>query len=353
MNWITVVSYSGISSVPYDLDFPCVDTGYFSYDNNGMRFKKSFDGGYTWLDTQNTGPDNMCFINGQKGYGFNGSFFKRFENDSFYVAATLPYYLYNPIVAFTENKIGYSIFSDTYSGARRKVIRTLDDGNNWSLTLSDSLEVFYDIQVPSDSVCYISCTEGKIYKTENAGFSWTLINTGVNYTLKSMSFIDESTGWVITNNASLYKTTNGGISWEQQTLPIDNMYLTLKQIKMLDEFTGYIHGLDYLPPFGLYDIIFKTENGGVLNVYEKEGVNFELFPNPILKGKSITISLPKSENQVNIQLFSNSGKLVLEKTISNNINSNFQLPLHKIEVGIYYLKLNTENRTFTRKMVIQ
>ena len=74
--------------------------------------------------------------------------------------------------------------------------------------------------------------------------------------------------------------------------------------------------------------------------------NFSIFPNPIINGKlSITT---KSDSPKNITIFDLLGKKVFsEQVITNEIN------IANLKTGIYTLKVEQDNKTFAKKIIIK
>lgn len=78
--------------------------------------------------------------------------------------------------------------------------------------------------------------------------------------------------------------------------------------------------------------------------------NISVYPNPVLNSKQITIKIKnKMINKINF--FTITGKEVITKTAY--MQNEITLDLQDIPSGIYILKLTTENKTETKKIVIQ
>ncbi len=348
VSWSILINYLDYSYLAYDLEFPNVDTGFFCYNFNSTNtVVRSFNGGVTWEIIQNNGPVNMFFIHGIKGYGINGKQTMRYVNDYFYVTDTLPYDVnaYNSKLYFTDNQIGYIIFAEPFSQHRRKLLRTLDDGNNWDLVLSDSTESFLDLCAPSDSVCFVSGASGKIYKTIDIGNSWTIINTNISSPVISMSFTDPLTGWVISHNNMVYRTNDGGLSWSSQILPHEAY--ELRKIKMIDDQTGYIHGVTW--GSGLHEIILKTENGGLSNIINNpvELNHIDIFPNPFIN--KLKIKPVQIVELVSAEIYNITGEKLFE--INFYSRNPGEIDLSHLNSGIYILIISNNDFIQTERIV--
>lgn len=90
---------------------------------------------------------------------------------------------------------------------------------------------------------------------------------------------------------------------------------------------------------------------GMDDLDSNQGIS--VFPNPVNSSESISILCPEIDGMVSIKLFSNSGKLILEKSMENQSNSIIQLVLPEVETGIYYLHLNSDVERMTKKVIIK
>ena len=178
--------------------------------------------------------------------------------------------------------IGYRIYSIGYNQPRRYLMKTLDDGENWEIVLDNDERIFNDIVVPSDSICYLACDSGVIYKSTDIGETWSVINLNTSADVRSISFLDDLNGYALCANKLVYKTDDGGNSWLTQTLPLPASWLAgVYSIKMINENVGYIYGYIY---FSIEKslILLKTENGGFTGLAEenKNKNILKAYPNP-------------------------------------------------------------------------
>ena len=83
-------------------------------------------------------------------------------------------------------------------------------------------------------------------------------------------------------------------------------------------------------------------------VKTEQEFNFNLYPNPV--SEKLTIDHPSS-GKVTVQLISAYGKLVLVQDFITG--SKIELNLAPLAPGIYMVKLNSEGKTESKKIVVQ
>jgi hypothetical protein len=82
------------------------------------------------------------------------------------------------------------------------------------------------------------------------------------------------------------------------------------------------------------------------------GFDFDIFPNPGKKLANIIIH-GKNEGDLKIEVFSNSGKLIQNTTLTDyNENSIYLLDIQNLENGIYLVRLGTSSTLITKKLII-
>ena len=93
------------------------------------------------------------------------------------------------------------------------------------------------------------------------------------------------------------------------------------------------------------DILQESYNE-FLSLENFNNENIRLIPNPLEKGQLLNIN-SVNQNNKNIQIFDISGKLVLNK----NINVS-KLDVSVLESGTYIIKVKSENKILTKKLII-
>ncbi len=96
-------------------------------------------------------------------------------------------------------------------------------------------------------------------------------------------------------------------------------------------------------------VAFATLNvGGVLGINEARLLNFSMFPNPS-DGKVI-LQLPSGTNQAKVNMYDYLGKSLIKKTISSSDNT---IDISNLSSGIYFIRVETDTKIGTKKLVIR
>jgi len=326
-NWTNIISNSDYSLSSYDLAFPVRDTGFFSYNYYAHSYLvRTINGGSSWTSISNSGPINLFFINARKGYGIKGNIIYRYESDSIKHVDSIPYKFYSPKLFFTPNKIGYAIYSKvTVNPICNHIIKSIDDGDSWNALTIDTTHNFIDLFFPSDTVGYLLCDSGRIYKTINGGQTWSVLNTGYIY-LNSLYFTDNNKGFVV-GYSGILRTDDGGDIWQNQTLSNVSPFY----IKMINDTVGYITATSSSGSNN-YTLVLKTTNAGLLtnlgNQFQYPPIN--IYPNPTSSFLTIDL-LQKSEIEI----------IDLEEKILERFNSTDKITtidLSELSKGIYIIK---------------
>ena len=345
--WTNIIDFDGYSYLAYQLCFPDRDTGYFTYNFMSEReMQKTTDGGLNWTNITYNGLAAIYFINGSTGYGFRDNVLIRYDHDSLLTIDTLNLINQYPMqLCFTKNHIGYLICSNL-PATQWTLLRTLDDGQNWSTSLTDST-TFIDFCAPSDSVCYVACDSGVVFKTKDAGNSWTKINLGTSDNINSVSFINADTGFALSFTGKVYKTVTGGASWKMTQIPGD---MVTDLIKMITDSVAYIQAVSNYNQYAYY-IILKTTTGGDLGSEEikQDNCNIKLIPNPTKDKCKVQCA---ECNIKNIQIFNLTGEKVYDADFSSgtgdSVEVSFDLP-----AGVYFVKVTDENGMSVQKLVVE
>lgn len=158
--------------------------------------------------------------------------------------------------------------------------------------------------------------------------------------------------WTVTDdinfNAFEVQRTNDLISWEKLGLiPFQHN-------------TPTYHFTDLLPWLGYnyYRLVFLDVDGRNLNseviVVENEGVKpgieFQLFPNPVIDGfLNFQLQVPATD-QLFYQLMDATGAFVLKGQMSD---SGMKLDVQNLSDGVYFFTLKSPKGMFTQKLILQ
>lgn len=134
---------------------------------------------------------------------------------------------------------GRRVSNSIYKGV---VLKTVNNGANWTLSIPDStVNLLGNIFFINSNTGWIGLDLGQIMKTINGGANWTKYQaapTG-NPSLYRVFFINENTGWCgggASGSGAIYKTVNGGINW---TGPYSTLSF-VNSIYFMDANTGFI-----------------------------------------------------------------------------------------------------------------
>ena len=382
-NWTditkTVNNHSGIAKV----NFVNQNTGWIL--SNG-KLLKSTDGGSQWKKIDSTSNyTGMKFIDGNTGICISDNFFVHTTNSGqSFIAHTYSGYSFKS--AFMPSQNTWYVFG--YNGAFEDIIlKTTDAGLNWvsinrpekhtdyiyfvNETTGFSLGWFYiskttnsgtnwihtSLSPGADLIYFYNSSTGwrvndeNIYKTTDNGTNWQLQFSKPNYQHFSITFTNALTGWVTSqtiNGGRLLKTTNGGINWFN-----DISYYTpsIYDVSFINENTGWVVGNGSL--------ILKTTTGGTIGIQQISTTvpdKFYLeqnYPNPFNPATVISFQLPAA-GFVKLKIFD-----LLGREVANLVNENLSAGSYKYDFnasaltsGIYFYKLETQNFSETRKMVL-
>lgn len=219
----------------------------------------------------------------------------------------LPLFLILPFISFAQSFTlkqlvtgkntsmrGLSVLSDSVawvSGSNGHVGKTLDGGKTWEWMQPKGYEKldFRDIEA-FDKLKAIVVNAGSpayILKTVDGGKNWTEVykNTDSAIFLDGMAFWDHQQGIIfgdpIKNKMQLLKTTDGGISWQ-------DISSNLKKELKVGEAGFAASGTTITTGAG--GKVWVATGGAVANIYYSAnyGHTWKVYPCPIIQGESST-----------------------------------------------------------------
>ena len=228
--------------------------------------------------------------------------------------------------------------------------RTTNSGVNWGRisnnlnSLGGGINNFYFKDTTNG---IISRQTKYINTTTNGGFNWSSIyqsNAGNDLTMGSKNI-----GWVSLNSDSIIKTTDFFQTYGKQKIPANGF--------------GRIFAVDTSIVYAVRSIssIYKTTNGGgeiVVSIPNNSQTldNYFLsqnYPNPFNPNTVISYQLSVA-GFITLKVYDTKGKevttLINQKQNAGNYSINFNGS--NLPSGIYFYKLETENFTETKKMVL-
>jgi photosystem II stability/assembly factor-like uncharacterized protein len=258
-------------------------------------------------------------------------------------------------VQLADNTTGYAILTNSGNAA---IVKTTNSGQTWSVIKTDNTQStaaytalsFVDAQNGYVAAFNFNNTPNKfsLLKTTDGGTSWTTINfpsglpgnIGITQ-INALHFNDMLHGWAAgggTESFIMY-TEDGGSTWTMQDLGTTVSWYTMN---FTDALTGYAAGWQ--------GSIVKTTKGGLgMHEIQSEGKNeLILYPNPARQ--SVVILLPYlNMAMAELKVFDMMGKEVYSGLLTT---SEVNLSLISFPNGIYFIRVATGNRIFTKKLIV-
>jgi len=237
------------------------------------------------------------------------------------------------------------------------VIHTVDGGINWEpLTISNNKLL--------SSVCFVDSLSGwstgynysddysLIFHTLDGGITWQQQGDTLDVWLNDITFVDPLNGWAVGDSGTILHTSNGGMDWEiQESGTLAQLYT----ISFVDNNLGWICGDS--------GTILHTNNGGIITAirkspslyYSKKNCNYiKIYPNPVRTNAAIEFFLSETDH-IMLSIFDITGKklqiIYSEKLGKGNHTINWNAEAMK--GGIYFIRLETGNKTISRKLLIK
>lgn len=102
--------------------------------------------------------------------------------------------------------------------------------------------------------------------------------------------------------------------------------------------------LNYLGNDTIVDTLISRKPTFIQNQKKNDMI---IYPNP--STGLINIKLPKNESNINVKIYDNDGKCLLRKFYPNTENVIINEPFSS---GVYFIKINFENVTYSNKLII-
>jgi hypothetical protein len=251
-------------------------------------------------------------------------------------------------VHFTDQSTGTAVGGTQTDTAT--IIRTTNGGVNWTVQNPHTTFLLRGVYFTNTLNGFAVGNNGTILRTTDGGDNWTVFQSNISgLLLRDIYFINSLTGFIAGSGGKVLKTTNGGTTWDSLPSGINK---DLQAVFFLNENFGTSVGFD--------GSIIHTNSGGVITtIHSSEMENpgkFSLsqnYPNPFNPNTVISYSL-SGNHFVSLRIFDALGKEVM--TLINKIQFagtyEVNIDATSFSSGIYYYKLESDNFSETKKMII-
>ncbi|PIQ25140.1 MAG: hypothetical protein COW63_19195 [Bacteroidetes bacterium CG18_big_fil_WC_8_21_14_2_50_41_14] len=275
-----------------DLQFVNENSGYLC-GNDGV-LKKTSDGGITWEDKSLSSDHNLTCLQ------------------------------------FINEDLGWMVDMNS-----KTLIKSQDGGDTWSdLALSNVHRLFF----LNENIGYVTTYDSKLFKTIDAGNTWTEIydfTQGVG----SVYFTGEFVGWYI-SGASVQYTYDGGTTWQDYQY---FAYTSINYIFFLDDNQGWLAG----------DAGFVATCDFTVDMDDEinNKTPISVFPNPGREYVNIRQDYGKGKI-IDVKLFNLQGQEIMHFPHLSEPNS-FRFNVSGLQIGAYFIKVTTEQREQTIKIIVE
>jgi len=325
--------------------------------NYGKIFRTT-DSGNTWeiyLTGTNSVIQYMSFINISTGFisTTNGEIYKTTNTGTNWsLIKNFNAQFYEDIHFFDENK---GLISKSIYGVN-DILMTTNGGIDWNSVFVPACELrdFYFID---QNTGYVSGTS-KIYKTINGGQNWTLSNSFTSASMYSIYSIGDKV-WACGGSGKILYSSNGGSNWQTQDSKTNQ---TLNSIVFLDSSVGYV--------CGSAGYIGKTTNSGTVfiskisNTVPPSIYLEQNYPNPfnpktkirfdVANGFPVRTSGNDPPRRVVLKVYD-----IMGREVQTLVNESLKPGTYEVSFdgsqltsGVYFYKLIAGNFVETKKMLL-
>ena len=380
ISWIPgTVSFTGSSTYALSNIWPFSDTVAYACVNPGAgtggKILKTTNGGVNWVE-QTVGTN-----------GFTGS--------------------WADFVGFFDQANGVCL-GDPVSNVFR-IYTTTNGGSNWTLVPSGNIPTalsneaginnFFEIQ---NNLIWFTTNSGRVYKSTDLGYHWTVSTpTGCNGEVH-VSFDETGNNGILIQDSTttssqfkFLKSTNAGSTWYNPNptgyfmkgnnissvpgtpnmwvlvgvyqsmhkgscysndgcssfLNIDTGSVQYTYVKFYDKNTGWAGGYNSSSTVGgIYKWNNLINTSGINNKNDiKTDFSVNLYPNPSSGIYNLTFTGEIRSKSI-VEIYDMTGKLVYNQIFDTEINKNCKIDLSIFNNGLYFVKVNYNNTSITKKI---
>ncbi len=398
-NWDDKEFWSSISSSNasfYTSYLPDSANGFIAGKLDGWKPSNTIftsDGGETWDIVNNLKSKSLSFISRDTGFaigydslllktenfGLSWDTLRIFHRSGDYNERQLNN---RPLqIVFPDSSAGYLIINSAYiktndtitypTGYKgiSKLYRTTDRWQTFdSIFCEETRWPFDKIHFMDKNTAYIFSGDHKtIYKTTDGCKTWdTRMLPGNYHFVNDVHFIDENFGVAVGRQDTIFTTRDGGKSWEIKVLPFNRNYFGDKRGEDLYDFieiTEAKNGDLFIVGKGrvVRGLIIndtttvegQTEGGRYCQFYY-----ITIIPNPVKGTAKINLyGLTQAKgHKLSLKIYDINGNFVKDISKKANANSDgktaeFEVNLHGLPSGIYFIQLESNSRTRSRKFI--
>jgi len=312
------------------------DTVYWFVNSEwGSHCNFTYNSGNSWESKRfdpESATDAVFLVNRNLLYSTSrkGKLFKHTPDSTYLLMETNTIKFSHSNIFFTDTIVGYITARDT---ANENVLLTTKNGGNFWEKIELATDLYLNsIYFTSDSIGYIACSDGKILKTTDYGENFTEYSFDVPINLSDIVFINDSCGYCVGSNGSCLYTIDFGNTWlYDENFTDENLY----NIQMFTMENGYVFG-----SLGQQYRFYSKNNMSGLS-QEKANL-FSVYPNP-------------TNDFINIRTEKSISKICIYNRYGSNIlsfdNYDRELNVSQLKPGLYYIRVTTDNNSYTKKVI--
>ena len=231
---------------------------------------------------------------------------------------------------------------------------TFDGGTTWtdvSAGLPDQYITSIAMVPSDDMIAYVTVSGFKyldytphVFKTTDGGQNWTDISSNLpNIPVNDIIVYSAENILFVATDLNVWYSKDDGANW---TILGNNLPLTVVMDLKFHEPTQTLYAGTFGRAMHSYDV------SDILNVDDNNFTenSIKIFPNPATSEFTISQNLSLEGN---VQLFDISGKKIKDLFKGNfGTNKNIKVKTDGLAAGIYLVKVNSRNKSVTKKLVI-
>ncbi|MGE0637109.1 MAG: YCF48-related protein [Bacteroidia bacterium] len=346
-----------VSNMLYSINFISDSLGYVAGEY-GLILKTS-DKGNNWVEINSPTSqqiNTIHFIDSLTGFigtgGFGGApgygkVYKTIDGCINWVEVS-PDLMYVVKDIYFRNNTDGVMLSGIYCSA------TSDTGNTWQV---DTLLFPNTIDVGGQDISFMNNTlgfmtggavinntlnAGAFLKTIDGGNNWALTVFDSIYRFQGLFMIDENIGYIIgsnqvTESGTILKTIDGGETWRTQINSGLPAYM----------FSVFCTSSEVCYAVGDDGVIIKTVNGGV-GIHEADvNEDLRIYPNPA--ANSITLEIQLIGQQSSVKIYDVRGQQIFETV--NNKQKKLSIDVSGFAAGLYVIQLQSQQGVVSKKFM--